>query len=65
MLNVNLEAVYNPPSVNEPAYVRKYAPLPLQASNASKISIPKYKPNNPSAPSIIQSQNPHFSHANV
>ena len=64
MLNVNPEAVFNPTSVNEPAYVRKYAPLPLQASN-TKISIQKYAPNNPSAPSISQSQNPHLSHSNI
>jgi hypothetical protein len=65
MLNVNSEAVYNPPLVNEPAYVRKYAPLPLQADNTNKISIQKYEPNSPSAPSITQLQNPHFSHANI
>jgi hypothetical protein len=65
MLNVNPEAVYNPPTVNEPAYVRKYAPLPLQASNTNKISNQKYAPNNPSAPSITQLENPHFSHANI
>jgi hypothetical protein len=65
MLNVNPEAVYNPPTVNEPAYARKYAPLPLQASNTNKISIQKYAPNSPSAPCITQSQNPHFSHANI
>jgi hypothetical protein len=65
MLNVNPEAVYNPTSVNEPAYVWKYAPLPLQASKANKIYIQKYAPNSPSAPCIIQSQNPHFSHTNI
>jgi hypothetical protein len=65
ILNVNPEAVYNPPSANEPAYVRKYAPLPLQASNTNKTSIQKYAPNSPSAPNITQSQNPHFSHTNI
>jgi hypothetical protein len=65
MLNISPEAVFNPPSVNEPAYVRKYAPLPLQASNNNKISNQKYAPNSPSAPGITQFKKPHFSHANI
>jgi hypothetical protein len=65
MLNVNPEAVYNPLSVNEPAFVRKYAPLPLQASNTGKIAIQEYESNNPSAPSTSQSQHPHSLNTNI
>jgi hypothetical protein len=65
MLNVNPDPLYTPPSVNEPAYVRKYAPLPLQAANTNNISIQKHAPNSPSAPSITQLQNPHSSNANI
>ena len=49
MLNVNPEAVYNLLSVNEPAFVIKYAPSPLQAHYANKNAIQKYTPE-PSAP---------------
>jgi hypothetical protein len=65
MLNVNPDPVYTPPSVNEPAYVKKYAPLPLQAANTNNISIQKNAPNSPSAPSITQLQNPHSPNANI
>ena len=49
MLNENPEAVYNSLSVNEPAIIRKYAPLPLQATYTDKNAIQKYTPE-PSAP---------------
>ena len=36
MLNSNPEVVYNPPSVDEPTFVRKYAPPQLQAQRLIK-----------------------------
>ena len=49
MLNINPEAVHNSLSINEPTFVRKYAPLPLQAPYTNKNAIQKYIPE-PSAP---------------
>ena len=49
MLNINPEAVHNSLSINEPTFVREYAPLPLQAPYSNKNAIQKYIPE-PSAP---------------
>jgi hypothetical protein len=56
MLNSNPEVAYNQPAVDEPTFVRKYAPPPLQASNINKIAIQKFDSNRPSAPSASQLQ---------
>jgi hypothetical protein len=64
MLNVNPDTVYNSLSVNEPAFVRKYTPLPLQASYTDKSAIQNYA-SKPSAPSISLSQHPHSSNTNI
>ena len=56
MLNSNPEVVYNPPSVDEPTFVRKYAPPQLQASKTNKIAIQKFNSNKPSAPNAFQLQ---------
>ncbi len=63
MLTVSPEAVYNSHSVNEPAFVRKYAPLPLQATYTDKDTIQTYIPE-PSAPNIFKSQKPNSSDNN-
>ena len=64
MLNVNPEAVYNSLSINEPGFVKKYAPLPLQAPYTDKNVMRKYI-SEPSAPTISLSQNPHSSNINT
>jgi hypothetical protein len=56
MLNSNPEVVYNPPSVDEPTFGRKYAPPPLQASKTNKIAIQKFNSSKPSAPNAFQLQ---------
>ena len=64
MLNINPEAVYNSLSVNEPSFVRQYAPLPLQTIYTDNNTIQKYAPN-PSAPEMVLSSNPQSSNTNI
>jgi len=40
MLNVKPESVYNSLSVNEPTFVKKYAPLPLHSTNKMNTAEP-------------------------
>ena len=64
MLNINPEAVYNSLSVNEPSFVRQYAPLPLQTIYTDNNTIQKYAPK-PSAPEMVLSSNTQSSNTNI
>ncbi len=47
MLNVRPEAVYKSLSVNEPTFVKQYAPLPLHGINKMNIQQHTAKPSAP------------------
>jgi hypothetical protein len=62
MLNVRPEAVYNSLSVNEPTFVKQYAPLPLHSANKMNIQQHTAKP---SAPGISTTMTHHLPSADV
>ena len=64
MLSVNPETVYNALSINEPTFVRQYAPVPLQTIYTDNNTIQKYTPK-PSAPEMLLSSNPQSSNTNI
>jgi hypothetical protein len=62
MLNVGQEAVYNLLSVNEPNFVKQYAPLSLHGTN--KMNIPQHTAK-PSAPGMSTAVTHHLTHTDI
>ena len=64
MLSVNPETEYNALSINEPTFVRQYAPVPLQTIYTDNNTIQKYTLK-PSAPEMLLSSNSQSSNTNI